>query len=32
MSLEAIEFWYWWVAAIVLVVIEAFAPGTGTPS
>ncbi len=28
MSLEAIEFWYWWVAAIVFVVIEVFAPGT----
>ncbi len=22
MSLETIEFWYWWVAAIVFVVIE----------
>ncbi len=28
MSLETIEFWYWWVAAIVFVVIEIFAPGT----
>jgi hypothetical protein len=28
MSLEEIEFWHWWVAAIVLVVIEVFAPGT----
>ncbi len=28
MSLEEIEFWNWWIAAIVLVVIEIFAPGT----
>ncbi len=28
MSLEEIEFWNWWIAAIVLVVIEVFAPGT----
>ena len=28
MSLETIEFWYWWVAAIAFVVIEIFAPGT----
>ncbi len=28
MSLEEIEFWHWWIAAIVLVVIEVFAPGT----
>ncbi len=27
MSLEEIEFWNWWVAAIVLMVIEVFAPG-----
>ena len=26
--LEQAEFWHWWVAAIVFVVIEAFAPGT----
>lgn len=24
---EGIEFWYWWVAAVVFVVIEVFAPG-----
>jgi membrane protein implicated in regulation of membrane protease activity len=28
MSLEEIEFWHWWIAAIVLIVIEVFAPGT----
>ena len=28
MSLEEIEFWHWWVAAVVLIVIEVFAPGT----
>ena len=28
MSLEEIEFWYWWVAAVVLIVVEVFAPGT----
>ncbi len=28
MSPEEIEFWHWWVAAIVLVVVEIFAPGT----
>jgi membrane protein implicated in regulation of membrane protease activity len=28
MLLETIEFWYWWVAAVVLVVVEVFAPGT----
>lgn len=28
MSLEEIEFWYWWITAIVLVVLEVFAPGT----
>ena len=28
MSLEEIEFWYWWVAAIMLIVVEIFAPGT----
>ncbi len=28
MSLEEIEFWHWWVAAIVLIVIEVFLPGT----
>ncbi len=28
MSLEEIEFWNWWVAAIVLIVVEVFAPGT----
>jgi hypothetical protein len=27
MSLEEIEFWYWWVAAVVFVVIEILAPG-----
>ncbi len=27
MSLEGIEFWYWWVAAVVFVVIEILAPG-----
>ena len=25
--LESIEFWYWWVAAIVFIGIEVFAPG-----
>jgi len=28
MSPEEIEFWHWWIAAVVLVVIEVFAPGT----
>ncbi len=28
MSPEEFEFWHWWVAAIVLIVIEVFAPGT----
>jgi hypothetical protein len=28
MSPEEIEFWHWWVAAIVLIVLEIFAPGT----
>ena len=28
MSLEEIEFWHWWIAAIVLIVVEVFAPGT----
>ena len=28
MSLEEIEFWHWWIAAIVLIVIEVFLPGT----
>ncbi len=28
MSLEEIEFWYWWVAAIAFIVVEVFAPGT----
>ena len=28
MSLEEIEFWHWWIAAVVFVVIEVFAPGT----
>jgi len=28
MTPEEIEFWHWWVAAIVLVVAEVFAPGT----
>ena len=27
MGFEQIVFWHWWVAAIVLVVIEVFAPG-----
>jgi membrane protein implicated in regulation of membrane protease activity len=27
MSLEGIEFWYWWIAGIAFVVIEIFAPG-----
>jgi membrane protein implicated in regulation of membrane protease activity len=27
MSLEGIEFWYWWIAAVVFVVIEILAPG-----
>jgi hypothetical protein len=25
--LDQIEFWHWWVAAVVLIVIEALAPG-----
>ena len=28
MSLEEIDCWHWWIAAIVLIVIEVFAPGT----
>ncbi len=28
MSPEEIEFWHWWVAAMVLIVLEVFAPGT----
>ena len=28
MSPEEIEFWHWWVAAVVLIVVEVFAPGT----
>jgi membrane protein implicated in regulation of membrane protease activity len=28
MSLEEIEFWHWWIAAVVLIVVEVFAPGT----
>ena len=28
MSLEEVEFWHWWIAAVVFVVIEVFAPGT----
>jgi hypothetical protein len=28
MSPEEVEFWHWWVAAIVLIVVEVFAPGT----
>ncbi len=28
MSPEEIELWHWWVAAIVLIVVEIFAPGT----
>ena len=28
MSLETIEFWHWWIAAIVLIVVEVFAHGT----
>jgi membrane protein implicated in regulation of membrane protease activity len=27
MSVEAIEFWHWWIAGIVLLGIEIFAPG-----
>ena len=27
MLLESIEFWYWWVAAVVFICIEIFAPG-----
>jgi hypothetical protein len=27
MDFEQVVFWHWWVAAIVLVVIEVFAPG-----
>ncbi len=27
MPLEQIEFWHWWVAGIVFVIIEIFAPG-----
>ena len=26
-AIEEIVFWHWWVAAIVFVVIEVFAPG-----
>ncbi len=25
--LEQIEFWHWWIAGVVLVIIEVFAPG-----
>ena len=25
--LETIEFWHWWVAAVVLIIVEALAPG-----
>ncbi len=25
---EEIEFWHWWIAAIVFMVVEVFAPGT----
>ena len=25
--LESIEFWHWWVAGVVLVIVEALAPG-----
>jgi len=28
MSPEEIEFWHWWVAAMVLIVLAVFAPGT----
>ncbi len=28
MTPEEIEFWHWWIAAIVLIVVEVFAPGT----
>ncbi len=28
MSPEEMEFWHWWVAAVVLIVVEIFAPGT----
>ena len=28
MSLEEMEFWHWWVVAVVLIVVEIFAPGT----
>ncbi len=28
MSLEEIEFWHWWIAAIVLIVVEVLAPAT----
>ena len=27
MFIEQVEFWHWWVAAIVFIVIEVFAPG-----
>ena len=27
MSPEEIEFWHWWIAAVVLIVVEVFAPG-----
>ena len=27
MFFEQVEFWHWWVAAIVFIVIEVFAPG-----
>jgi inner membrane protein len=26
--MPTIEFWYWWVAAVILVIIEVLAPGT----
>jgi membrane protein implicated in regulation of membrane protease activity len=28
MTFWPIEFWYWWIAAVVLIVIEMFMPGT----
>lgn len=27
MLFQQIEFWYWWVAAVIFIVIEIFAPG-----
>ena len=26
--MEHIEFWYWWVAAVVLIILETLVPGT----